>query len=80
MRIYVSADIEGVAGIAAWEEARKSSPDYGEFRRQMTAEVAAACDGAIAAGATSITVKDAHGTARNIHAAVLDAFRLCRTL
>ncbi len=66
MRVYLSADIEGMAGITAWEEGRKSHPDYGEFRRRMTAEVAAACEGASAAGATAITVKDAHGTARNL--------------
>jgi len=71
MRIYVSADIEGVAGITAWEEGRKSHGDYGEFRRQMTAEVAAACEGALAAGAEAVTVKDAHGTARNLTAAEL---------
>jgi D-amino peptidase len=73
MKLYVSADIEGVAGITTWDEARKSSPDYGEFRRQMTREVAAACEGALAAGAEAITVKDAHGTARNLVAGELPA-------
>lgn len=73
MRVYLSADIEGVAGIAAWEEARKSNAEYGEFRRQMTAEVRAACEGALAAGARAITVKDAHGTARNLVASELPA-------
>jgi len=33
MKIYISADIEGVAGIAAWDEAIKKSPDYNEFRQ-----------------------------------------------
>jgi D-amino peptidase len=71
MRVFISADIEGVAGISSWDEARKSHPDYGEFRRQMTAEVRAACEGAQAAGAQAITVKDAHGSARNLLAAEL---------
>jgi D-amino peptidase len=71
MRVFISADIEGVAGITSWDEARKSHPDYGEFRRQMTAEVCAACEGAQAAGAQAITVKDAHGSARNLLAAEL---------
>ena len=66
MRIYVSADIEGVAGISAWAEASKGQGDYPEFRRQMQAEVNAACEGALVAGATAITVKDAHGSARNL--------------
>lgn len=66
MRIYVSCDIEGVAGIAHWDEARKNHADYDEYRRQMTNEAKAACEGALAAGATAITVKDAHGSGRNI--------------
>ena len=71
MKIYISADIEGVAGISAWDEARKQSSDYNEFRQQMTVEVAAACEGAIDAGATEIIVKDAHGTGRNIFSSQL---------
>lgn len=71
MRVFLSADIEGVCGITAWEEARKASGEYAEFRRQMQAEVAAACEGALAAGATAVTVKDAHGSARNLVAGEL---------
>ncbi len=66
MKIFISADIEGVAGIANWEEARKSSNAYSYFAEQMSKEVAAACEGATVAGATEILVKDAHGTGRNI--------------
>jgi D-amino peptidase len=71
MKIYISADIEGVAGITNWDEARKDHPSYPEFREEMTNEVVAACEGAIAAGATEILIKDAHGTGRNIIAARL---------
>lgn len=66
MKVYISVDIEGSAGIAHWNEARKDQPDYVEFRERMTLEAAAACEGALAAGATEIWVKDAHGTGRNI--------------
>jgi D-amino peptidase len=66
MKVYISADIEGVAGIAHWDEAGKKQPEYQEFRAQMTADVAAACQAAAAAGATEILVKDAHGSGRNI--------------
>jgi len=71
MKVYISADIEGVTGTTHWDEASKSKPDYEEFQEQMTAEVAAACEGALNAGATEIWVKDAHGSARNIIAAKL---------
>ena len=67
----MSADIEGVAGIAAPDEARKGGAGYAVFRAQMDAEVAAACEGAFAAGATEVVVKDAHGDGRNLSAAAL---------
>ncbi|MBV2143794.1 M55 family metallopeptidase [Falsochrobactrum sp. TDYN1] len=66
MKVFISADIEGTAGIASWDEARKSGPDYAEFREYMTAEVVAACEGARNAGAQEVVVKDGHETARNI--------------
>lgn len=66
MKIYISADIEGVAGIVHWNEASMDQADYQEFRVQMSNEVAAACEGALNAGATEILVKDAHGSGRNI--------------
>lgn len=66
MKIYLSADIEGITGITDWAEADLSQPDNAEFRERMTAEVAAACEGAIAAGASEILVKDAHWTGRNL--------------
>ena len=56
MKIYISADIEGVAGITAWEEARRSSANYPYFAGQMTREVAAACEGATMAGAISFLI------------------------
>ncbi len=66
MKVYISADIEGTAGIAHWDEAEKCKPGYDAFAELMTLEVAAACEGALAAGASEIVVKDAHWTGRNI--------------
>jgi D-amino peptidase len=71
MKIFVSADIEGVTGATHWDETDLPKTDYAAFREQMTAEVVAACEGALQAGATEIWVKDAHDTARNIIAAKL---------
>ncbi len=71
MKIFISADIEGTTGIAHPDETTKNKADYAEFQKQMTAEVAAACQGALAAGATEIIVKDAHDSARNILAGQL---------
>lgn len=67
MKVYLSADMEGTCGIAVWPETeRKDQFDYTPMRAQMTREVAAACEGALAAGAEEILVKDAHDSARNI--------------
>src|SRR5512142_1232397 len=66
MKVYISADIEGITGTTHWDETEKKHADYAEFREQMTAEVVAACEGALAAGASEIWVKDAHDSARNI--------------
>jgi D-amino peptidase len=66
MKVFISSDIEGTAGITAWDEAKKGNPEYEEFREYMTDELVAACEGARAAGATEVVVKDAHSTARNL--------------
>lgn len=71
MKIYISADIEGVTGIGHWNETTKGNPDYQPFKEQMTKEVKAACEGANDAGAKEILIKDAHDSARNIEVGFL---------
>ena len=72
MKVYLSADMEGTCGIAVWPETeRNDDRNYVPLQKQMTREVAAACEGALAAGAEEVLVKDAHDSARNIDAAAL---------
>ena len=68
MNVFISADLEGTCGIARWSEAEFGSTkgDYPYFREQMSREVAAACRGAVEAGAARILVKDAHDTGCNL--------------
>ncbi len=66
MRIYISADMEGVTGVTHWDETDIGKPGYEAFRGQMAAEVRAACEGALGSGATEILVNDAHDTGRNL--------------
>ena len=67
MKVFLSADIEGTCGITAWPEAQPAShADYAPMQKQMTREVAAACRGALAAGAEEVMIKDAHNSARNL--------------
>ena len=71
MKIYISADIEGITGVTHWDETELQHAEYTMAREQMTAEVAAACEGGLQAGATEIWVKDSHDSARNLIASRL---------
>ena len=66
MRVFISADIEGTAFTTIWSETEYRDGLYPAAAKEMTAEVRAACEGAIAAGADYILVKDAHGHGINI--------------
>ena len=56
MKIYISADIEGIAGVTLDDECNPTKPESKQYQARMTEHVAAACDGALAAGATEILV------------------------
>lgn len=71
MRVFISADIEGITTTTIWPQAHQGEIGYPEACAQMTREVAAACEGAIAAGADYVLVKDAHSAATNIDPAGL---------
>lgn len=66
MRIYISADMEGVTGLVDADDVQPGGRDYERGRLMMAEDVNAAVRGAVAAGATDITVNDAHGPMRNI--------------
>ena len=66
IKVYISVDMEGITGVVNWEEVNETGKDYDYFRRMMSKEANAAVEGALAAGATGIVVRDAHGSARNI--------------
>jgi D-amino peptidase len=80
MKVYISADMEGVAGITAVEQTDPNGqPEYARSCQLMTAEVAAACEGAFAGGATEIVVNDSHWNMRNlIHEELPPRVRLIR--
>ena len=71
MKIYISADIEGITGVTHWDETELDKSENAIPREQMTAEVVAACEGALQAGATEIWIKDAHDSGRNLIASKL---------
>ncbi len=66
MKVFISFDMEGVAGIVDWSQCRAPGQPYEEGRRLLLGEVNAAIDGAIAGGATEIVCNDSHGTMNNL--------------
>ncbi|HXL10752.1 MAG TPA: M55 family metallopeptidase [Gemmatimonadales bacterium] len=70
MRVYISVDMEGIAGVVHESQTDPTDPahaaEYGRFRRLMTAEANAAIEGALAAGASKIVVNDSHWFMRNL--------------
>ena len=68
MNLYISSDMEGVAGVCAWQQvdARTPHPEYAIYRRYYTQEVAGAIEGARAGGAAGVLVNDSHGPMRNL--------------
>ncbi len=72
LKVFISVDMEGITGVVHWNEVSREGKDYSYFRRIMTLETNAAIEGAVAAGATHIVVRDSHGSARNILPELLD--------
>lgn len=72
MRVLLSVDIEGVAGVSRPEQTQAGAPDYERARHLMTEEANAAIRGCFAAGADDVIVADAHGGFGNLLPDVLD--------
>ena len=66
LKIYISADMEGIAGVVTGEQLGPQGFEYARFREFMTQEVNAAIEGALSGGATQIVVSDSHGNGQNL--------------
>lgn len=66
LKIYISADMEGVVGAVTGEQLGPTGFEYARFREFMTQEVNAAIEGALAGGATEIVIGDSHGNGQNL--------------
>lgn len=73
MRVFISVDMEGVAGVATFDQIIRGGSGYPRAQALMTAEANAAVRGAFAAGATEVLVNDSHGTMDNLLHDQLDA-------
>ena len=66
LSVFISVDMEGIAGVISGSECSSRGPDYNYFRKIMTEETNAAIEGALNSGATNIFVRDGHGAKTNI--------------
>nr|WTB09321.1 M55 family metallopeptidase [Streptomyces antimycoticus] len=64
--MYISVDMEGVAGIATLDQIVRGGSGYPRAQELMTQEANAAIAGAFEGGATSVVVNDSHGTMDNL--------------
>jgi D-amino peptidase len=67
VKVYISSDMEGTAGVVDWGQCRHGQPDYEYYRALLENEVNAAIEGAIAGGADEFLVNDSHSTMQNLH-------------
>ena len=66
MKVFLSFDMEGVAGIVDWDQCVGQGAAYEIGRRLTLGEVNAAIDGAVDGGAEEILVNDSHWTMQNL--------------
>jgi len=67
LKVFVSADLEGVAGVVHGEHTTRDGKEHERARKLMTYEVNAAIEGVLEVAKTAtVVVNDSHATMRNI--------------
>lgn len=66
MKVFLSTDLEGTAGVVDWEQCRYGGAGYETAVELLTGEINAAIEGATQGGATEFLVNDSHGRMANL--------------
>lgn len=66
LKIYISVDMEGVAGVVTADQLGPAGFEYERFRHFMTNETLAAIRAAKESGATDVVVSDSHGNGESL--------------
>jgi len=66
VKVFLSSDMEGTAGVVDWAQCLGPGPEYQYYRRLLQDEVNAAIEGALVSGATEILVNDSHSSMQNL--------------
>ena len=66
MKVFISSDMEGTAGVVDWSQCLQGEPEYDYYRTLLQAEVNAAIEGALSAGANEFLINDSHSKMQNL--------------
>ncbi|MEN1760513.1 M55 family metallopeptidase [Anoxynatronum sibiricum] len=66
MKVFISADLEGIWGVVSRKQTGWDKPDYTRARKLMTDEVNLLCEELFAHGVTEVIVNDSHDSMDNI--------------
>src|SRR5215470_3634295 len=66
LKVYISVDMEGVAGVVTADQLGSSGFEYERFRHFMTNETLAAVNAANQSGSAEIVVSDSHGNGESL--------------
>lgn len=66
MRLYISADLEGIVGVVTRDHLAPDGFEYERARLWYTETVAVACEAALEAGCEEIVVSDSHGNGESL--------------
>jgi D-amino peptidase len=66
MKIFISSDMEGTAGVVDWDQVMAGGHQYDYYTGLLTKEINAAIEGAMRAGATEFLVNDSHSKMANL--------------
>jgi D-amino peptidase len=66
VKIFISSDMEGTAGVVDWDHVLATGPLYSYYCELLTNEINAAIEGAMRAGADEFLVNDSHSKMANL--------------
>jgi D-amino peptidase len=66
MKIFISSDMEGTAGVVDWDQVLIGGPHYEYYADLLTKEINAAIEGSLRAGGTEFLVNDSHSKMANL--------------
>jgi len=72
VKTFISIDMEGVAGVATFDQVVRGGYGYPRAQELMTLEANAAISGAFDGGADEVVINDSHGTMDNLIHELLD--------